>query len=220
MNVERGIVGYDPNARIDTPRLEDLSYQEVALDCIVQVLNVRMGVIDAFFMTPEGSEEIRRIEREHEQKYEGSPVFDPTAEGLEVLFSFDQEEHDRREAELEAQRAEVARTDPGVMVKNKFLALLADQMDGTNALKRLMGWAIDTAAEAGYEISDEDIGDGDIKDAFSILARLEGGHVTHMLYSLRQYAEVVGNNEGIYQLQFMGLWDIFKAGQASADSGS
>jgi hypothetical protein len=217
MDPERPIVGYDPEARINTPRLEDLSYQEVALDWIVQVLNVRTGVIDAFFMTEEGSSRMMQVRREHEEKYKESPVVDPDAKGLEILFSFDHEEHHRREEELEAQLAEVAQTDPGVMVKNRFLAFLADQMDGTNELKRLMGWAIDTAAEAGHELSEEDIG-GDMKDAFCVLARFKGDHVMHMLYSLRQYAEAVGNNEGIYQLQFMGLWDIFRAGQESASS--
>jgi hypothetical protein len=214
--VERQITGYDPDAHIATPRLDSLSDQEVALDWIVQVLNQETGIIDAFFITPEGSEKMRQIRRGHEQKYKDTAVYDPNAEGLELLASFDKAEYDRRNDELEVQLGEVASTDPGVMAKNRFLARLADQMDGTAALKKLMGQAIDMAADAGHELSGEET--GGIKEVLSVLASFEGGHVIHLLVSMRRYAEAVGNNAGIYQQQFMGLWDIYCAGQAAGSS--
>lgn len=205
--------GFDPDARITTPRLNDLSDPEIALDWILQVLNQPSYVIDALLVTDEVDKEWDAIKREHLQKYRVRSYPDPNT----YLSGPDQEREDAIaiQDKLEAQLRQSANKDPRIRAKNRFLAMIADQTDGATAVRRLLEESVELD-EADTDTALEEL-DGEATEA---IGAFMGSHVINLLVSMRRYAEAVGNNSAIYQQQFMGLWDIYSAAQAQAAQSS
>jgi len=132
-----------------------------------------------------------------------------------------------------------------VIEKNKFLALLLSQFDGTyqlgaiaadlpDAVEREVRMRLEAEMIATGEEVDEDriestvsdiTDDPQLKkeiehavDILAPLAQMEADHIINTVVSLRRYAESVGNNQMIYINQFVGLFGIYKAGKAAAES--
>jgi hypothetical protein len=205
-------------AYVETPELDGMPDEEVAFDWVRQVLNLPVTVLDTHprILSETGQGLVGQIRVRHAAKYKGQPWYDPEAKGADLVASFDREELARREAELESEIRAITDIDTGVMAKNRFLAMLADQFDGTASSKGIVSELEDVASNQGHVLGDEE------KEGLAGLvhpfAKLRSAPTLNLLVSLRRYAEGVGNNYTIYKDQFLGLYAVYNAGQEAVHS--
>ena len=203
-------------SHIETPELDAMGDEEVALDWVRKVLDLPVDCIDANprILSEEGRPLVRQVRASHRTKYKDLPCYNPNDTGLGLLFSYDHEEAHRRDVELEVEIRKVTDNDPGVMAKNRFLAMIADLFSGTAASQEIVEMAEDIALDSGHILPEEE--KDELANLIQPFAKLRAAPMMSMLVGMRRYAEAVGNNPTIYQDQFLGLWAIFSAGQESA----
>jgi hypothetical protein len=78
--------------------------------------------------------------------------------------------------------------------------------------------AIDSLVDEATEDAERIVEESDeITKVFGVVADMEADHTINTLVSLRRYAAKVGDNPMIYLNQFLGLFNIYRAGKAAVE---
>jgi len=188
--------------------LQGMSDREMGIDWVRQIMNLPVGAIDLHVVSEEGSDLVDEAVADHNAHYR-------------ELGVADSDEGKKRDEELAATQQRIFDQDPGVAEKNQFLALLLEQCDPDIKGEEILG-ELKKSVGADEDFSLEEVGE-EVEDYFTksidALAELQAAHSYNLLAFLRKFAEGVGNGPITYQDQFLGLWAIYKAGQAAAESG-
>ncbi len=145
--------------------LDSMSYEEIALDWVQRVVALS-PIIDKYVISSEGILLHDQARTRHQARYSEFP----TDEDAEM---------ERRKQELADELKGITNNDPGVVEKNKFLALLLSRIDGTHQLDAILNGDLTDIAEHEIKraITDEKIANGEEVDEDVVDAIVSGAVV-------------------------------------------